>query len=241
MIKVENLTKKYNGFTALHDISFKVNEGEAFAYLGPNGAGKSTTMNIMVTLLKPTKGKVQVSGYDVTKEGMQIRRVIGYMPEDFGLYPTLSVYENLDFAGGMHRIEKNQRKEKINELLDFFDLWEKEKTPVSTLSKGMKQKISLAKALIHDPKILFLDEPTSGLDPIIANEVIKLLLKLKKEKITIFMTTHLLSRAEKLCDSIALINKGKILRVGKLNQIKEKLQTSSLEGVYLKVIGDNYE
>lgn len=105
----------------------------------------------------------------------------------------------------------------------------------------MKQKISLAKALIHDPKILFLDEPTSGLDPIIANEVIKLLMKLKKEKITIFMTTHLLSRAEKLCDSIALINEGKILCVGKLDQIKERLETSSLEGVYLKVIGDNYE
>jgi ABC-2 type transport system ATP-binding protein len=240
VIQVENLVKKFNGFTALQDINLEVNEGEAFAYLGPNGAGKSTTINIMATLLKPTDGNVKISGYDVTKDGMQIRRLIGYMPDDFGLYPSLSVYDNLDFAGGMHRINKTQRKEKIKELLDFFDLWEKKKTPVITLSKGMKQKLSLAKALIHNPKILFLDEPTSGLDPIMANEVIKLLLKLKTENKTIFMTTHLLSRAEKLCDSIALINEGRILCKGKIAQIKLKLQTSSLDGVYLKVMDENY-
>ena len=239
MIVVENLSKNFNGFSVLQDISFSIEEGEIFAYLGPNGAGKSTTVNILVTLLKPTFGRVKISGYDVTKNGMQIRRLIGFVQEDFGLYPYLTVYENLNFAGCLYRVEKAQRKEKIKELLNFFDLWDERRNSVSSISKGMKQKLCLARSLIHDPKILFLDEPTSGLDPLMAREVLNLILNFKKEKKTIFMTTHLLSRAEKVCDSIALINKGKILCIGKLADIKAKLKSSSLEDVYFEVIGEN--
>ena len=181
MIEVNNLTKKFNEATTLNGVSFQVNEGEVFAYLGPNGAGKTTTVNILATLLTPTSGKVVVDGYDITKDGMEIRRLIGYLPEDFGLYPSLTVYENLDFAAGLYRISKSERKERIRELLEFFGLWEKRDVLASTLSKGMKQKVGIARAMINDPKILFLDEPTSGLDPGMAREVLKLILRLKEE------------------------------------------------------------
>ncbi|MHA2226833.1 MAG: ABC transporter ATP-binding protein [Candidatus Hodarchaeales archaeon] len=243
MIEVKNLTRKFNGFTALQNINFSIVEGEVLAYLGPNGAGKSTTVNILVTLLTPTSGKVFIDGYDVTKEGMTVRRLIGYLPEDLGLYPGLTVYENLDFVGGLYRLKKSQRKErkeKIKELLEFFNLEEKQKAPVSTLSKGTKQKVSLAKALIHDPKILILDEPTSGLDPSMAKEVLNLIRELKKENKTILMTTHILARAEKVCDSVALISGGRISGVGKIAEIKSKLKTSSLEEVYFAVVGESH-
>jgi len=241
MIEVNNLTKKFNEATTLNGVSFQVNEGEVFAYLGPNGAGKTTTVNILATLLTPTSGKVVVDGYDITKDGMEIRRLIGYLPEDFGLYPSLTVYENLDFAAGLYRISKSERKERIRELLEFFGLWEKRDVLASTLSKGMKRKVGIARAMINDPKILFLDEPTSGLDPGMAREVLKLILRLKEERKTILMTTHLLARAEQVCDSIALINKGKILRTGKVSDIKAELKSPTLEDVYFSVMGENYE
>ncbi|MFX1284841.1 MAG: ABC transporter ATP-binding protein [Promethearchaeota archaeon] len=241
MIEAIDLTRKYNGFTALKDINFHVGVGEVFAYLGPNGAGKTTTVNIFVTLLTPTYGKATVAGYNVATEGEKIRPLIGYVPEDFGLYPSLTISENLDFTGRLYKITKAKRKGTIEELIDFFDLWEKKDTPISTLSKGTKQKVNLARALMHNPKILFLDEPTSGLDPLMAKEVLNLIRKLKKENRTILMTTHLLNRAEKVCDSVALISKGEILCEGKIPQVKSKLKTSSLEDVYFAIVGENHD
>ena len=240
MIEVRNLNRKFNGFTALTDITFCVEAGEVFAFLGPNGAGKTTTVNILATLLPPTSGKATVAGYDVINEGKKIRRLIGYVPDDFGLYPSLTITENLDFSGCLYRISKDERRAKIEELLDFFNLLDKTKVPVSSLSNGMKQKVSLARAVIHNPEILLLDEPTSGLDPSMANEVLNLIHRLKKEGKTILMTTHLLARAEKVCDSVALINKGKILCVGKTTNIKTQLKTSKLEDIYFKIIGENH-
>jgi ABC-2 type transport system ATP-binding protein len=241
MIEVKNLIKEFNGVTALDGISLQVNEGEVFAYLGPNGAGKTTTVNILATLLKPTTGKATVAGYNVTKDDMEIRRLIGYLPEDFGLYPTLTVYENLNFAAGLYRINKNERKDKIGELLEFFDLGEKKDVLAYTLSKGMKQKVGIARAMINNPEILFLDEPTSGLDPGMAREVLKMILRLKEGGKTILIATHLLTRAEQVCDSIALIDKGKILCAGKISDIKTKLKAKTLEDVYFGVMGENYE
>ena len=241
MIEAINITRKFNGFTALKNITFQVEEGEVFAYLGPNGAGKTTTVNILTTLLMPTHGQAFVAGYDVTKEGIKIRQLIGYVPEDSGFYPSLTLIENLDFTGCLYRIGKTERKEKIEELLDFFDLWEIRNAPISTLSKGTKQKVNLARAMMHNPKILFLDEPTSGLDPLMAKEVLNMISQLKNEGKTILMTTHLLARAEKVCDSIALIHKGKLLCEGKISQIKTKLKTSSLEDVYFAIIGENHD
>ena len=241
MIEVRELTKKFDGVTALNGVSFEVKEGEVFAYLGPNGAGKTTTVNILATLLKPTSGKVLIDGHDVVKDAMEIRRLIGYLPEDFGLYPSLTVYENLDFAAGLYGIGKGERRERIRELLEFFGLWEKRGVLASKLSKGMKQKVGIARAMINDPKLLLLDEPTAGLDPGTAREVLKLILRLKGEGKTIFMTTHLLARAERVCDSMALIDKGKILRAGKVSDIKAELRASTLEDVYFSVMGEDHE
>ncbi|MFW9854398.1 MAG: ABC transporter ATP-binding protein [Candidatus Thorarchaeota archaeon] len=241
MIEVKNLSKEFNGFTAIRNISFRINEGEIFAYLGPNGAGKTTTINIVATLLLPSSGTAKVAGYDVTKEGLKVRRLIGYSPDDFGLYPTLTIFGNLDFSGALYGIRKNARRKKIKKLLEFFTLEDKKNTPISALSKGMKQKVNLARALIHNPRILLLDEPTSGLDPVMAKEVMSLISGLKKEGKTILMTTHLLSRAEKVCDTVAVINEGKILDVGNLIDVKTRLKQSTLEDVYFSLLGEDAE
>lgn len=238
MIEVKNLTKRYNEFTVLNDISFTVEKGEIFAYLGPNGAGKTTTMNILSTLIKPSAGIVKIAGYDVKKDGNNIRKVIGYMFEDLGLYPSLTITENLNFSGSMHRMEKKERIIKIQELLEFFNLKEYKENQVATLSKGMKQKVGLAKTLMHDPQILFLDELTSGLDPFMAQEVIDLIKKLKREKKTIIISTHLLNRAEKVCDTVGLINRGNLLDIGRIDEVKDRLKSTSLEDVYFKVMGE---
>ncbi|MFW9780513.1 MAG: ABC transporter ATP-binding protein [Candidatus Heimdallarchaeota archaeon] len=241
MIEIKNLSKQFDSFTAIGDISFRINEGEIFAYLGPNGAGKTTTVNILATLLSPSSGEVRIAGYDVTKEGLKVRRLIGYAPDDFGLYPTLTIFGNLDFSGALYGIRRNERRKKIRELLEFFTLEDKKNTPTAALSKGMKQKVNLARALIHNPKILLLDEPTSGLDPVMAKEVMSLISRLKKEGKTILMTTHLLSRAEKVCDTVAVINKGKILHVGNLIDVKTRLKRSTLEDVYFSLLGEDIE
>ncbi|MFW9992783.1 MAG: ABC transporter ATP-binding protein [Candidatus Odinarchaeota archaeon] len=237
MIEVSNLTKHYNETVALIGASFRVNKGEIFAYLGPNGAGKTTTVNILVTLLKPTSGKATVAGHDVSNKGKNVRRLIGYLPEDSGLYPNLTVQENLDFTGSLYRMNKQDKKWRISELLERLDLQEKRNAKASTLSKGMRQKVGLARVLMNDPEVLFLDEPTSGLDPGMTREVLKLIHGQKKEGRTVFMTTHLLARAEQICDSVALINKGKVIKSGNIAAIKAELKSTTLEDVYFEVMG----
>ena len=238
MLEVKNLCKSFNGKKILHDINFSVNSGEIVAYIGPNGAGKTTTINILATLLKPTSGMVSFNGYNVVKDSKKIRQVIGYVFEDFGLYPSLSVINNLDFIGKLYKLSEGERRRKIKEMIEFFDLGEYKKTPISKLSKGTKQKVSIAKALLHDPEILFLDEPTSGLDPLTAKNIMNLVLSLKKEGKTILMTTHLLNRAEMVSDRIILINKGKIVYNGKTSEIKRKNRNNSVEDLYFTLIGD---
>ena len=238
MIKSKNLSRSFNGITALSNINFVVEEGEIFSYLGPNGSGKSTTVNILATLLRPSSGEISVAGYDLKREALKIRKIIGYMSEDICLYPRMSVYENLNFIGSLYRMNKTSRCSKIEELLDFFKMKDKIEAPVFTLSTGMKKKAALALALMHDPKILFLDEPTANLDPSMAREVLLLISKLKENGKTIFMTTHLLERAEKISDSVALIKKGKIIRVGKIADVIEHLRSSSLEEAYFKSMGE---
>ena len=260
MIEVENLTKQYNDFTAVKNVNFKVTKGEIFGYLGQNGAGKTTTINLLVTLLSPNEGKIFIQGLDVAVHAKKIRQLIGYLPDNLGLYPTLSVYQNLDFLAILYHISKKERINRIKELLKFFKLEEKlerinrikellkffkleEKQDVKfrDLSRGMKQKLGLAKALIHDPDILFLDEPTSNLDPIATKEVLELLLNLKSQGKTIFITTHLLHQAEKICDSIALLDKGEIIIAGPISTIKQQLNLESLEDIYFKLMEGKYD
>ena len=240
MIEVQNLNKTMNSYKILQNINFTVNSSEIIAYLGPNGAGKTTTLNILTTLLKPTSGLVFLDGYNVIEDAKKIRSFIGYVFDDFGLYPGLSVLKNLNFIAKLYGLSQFQRKESVNQLIEFFDLKEYLHRPVFKLSKGTKQKVSIAKALIHKPRILFLDEPTSGLDPFTTKNILNLIKSLKKEGKTIIITTHLLHLAEITSDRIILLDKGKIIFNGHTSSIKNDLSNNTLENAYFSLLGDTH-
>ena len=200
--------------TAVDAVTFDVEEGEVFGFLGPNGAGKTTTIRMLCCLISNTGGEARIAGYDVGKEkdALEIRKLIGLMPDNVGLYEALSAYDNLDFFGKLYDRTEAQRKESIQRLLTMLGLWEKKDVTVGTFSKGMKQKLGIACALIHDPQILFMDEPTANLDPESAKTVRDFILELKREKRTIFLNTHNLDEAQRICDKIAILNTKLILR-----------------------------
>ncbi len=228
MIDAENLTKKFGGITAVDDVTFHVNEGEVFGFLGPNGAGKTTTVRILCCLISKTSGQARVGGYEIGNNefnSLKIRNIIGFLPDNIGLYEELSAYKNLDFYGKLYERTEQQRKESIERFLRLLGLWEKKDLPVGTFSKGMKQKIALARALVHEPKILFLDEPTVNLDPEAARTVRDFILELKKEKRTILVNTHNLDEAQRICDKIGIL-KTRLLTVGTPEQLRELFWSS---------------
>jgi ABC-2 type transport system ATP-binding protein len=208
VIEASGLTKKFGDLTAVDSVTFNVNEGEVFGFLGPNGAGKTTTIRMLCCLISKTSGDARIAGYDVSREAdaLKIRKLIGLMPDNVGLYDSLSAYDNLDFYGKLYDRTVAQRKESIQRFLTMLDLWEKRDVTVGTFSKGMKQKLGIACALIHDPQILFMDEPTANLDPEAAKTVREFILQLKEEKRTIFLNTHNLDEAQRICDKIGILN-----------------------------------
>ena len=224
MIDAVNLTKKFGDVTAVDGLTFHVDEGEVFGFLGPNGAGKTTTVRMLCCLIARTSGEARIAGYDTgnDSDSLKIRKIIGLIPENVGLYGELSAYRNLDFYARLYDRTEQQRKESIERLLRLLGLWEKKDHPVGTFSKGMKQKVAIARALVHDPEILFLDEPTANLDPGAAKTVRDFILELKKEKKTIFLNTHNLEEAQKLCDRIGIL-KTHLLRIGTPEDLKEAL------------------
>jgi len=224
MIDAVNLTKKFKDVTAVDGLTFHVDEGEVFGFLGPNGAGKTTTVRMLCCLIARTSGEARIAGYDTgnDSDSLKIRKIIGLIPENVGLYGELSAYRNLDFYARLYDRTEQQRKESIERLLRLLGLWEKKDHPVGTFSKGMKQKVAIARALVHDPGILFLDEPTANLDPGAAKTVRDFILELKKEKKTIFLNTHNLEEAQKLCDRIGIL-KTHLLRIGTPEDLKEAL------------------
>jgi ABC-2 type transport system ATP-binding protein len=215
LIETENLTRKFADLTAVDAVTFRVEEGEVFGFLGPNGAGKTTTVRMLCCLISKTSGKASIGDYDVGKDSdaLKIRKLIGLVPDNVGLYDDLSAYDNLDFYGKLYDCTEAQRKENIQRFLTMLGLWEKKDVAVGTFSKGMKQKLGIACALVHDPKVLFMDEPTANLDPESAKTVRDFILDLKKEKRTIFLNTHNLDEAQKICDKIAILNT-KLMAVG---------------------------
>ena len=208
MIETENLTRKFGSVTAVDGISFSVSEGEVFGFLGPNGAGKTTTVRMLCCLIPKTSGDARIGGYRVGNDGdsLKIRKMIGLVPDNVGLYEPLTAYKNLDIYGKLYGCNEAQRKENIQRFLTMLDLWEKRDVTAGTFSKGMKQKLAIARALIHDPQVLFMDEPTANLDPEAAKTVRDFILDLKKEKRTIFLNTHNLDEAQRICDRIAILN-----------------------------------
>jgi ABC-2 type transport system ATP-binding protein len=225
MIEVINFTKRYGDFVAVDDLSFSIGKGEIFGFIGPNGAGKSTTIRFLATLLRPTAGEGRVGGFSVTSEPMAVRRVIGFMPDDFGVYDGMKVWEFLDFFAVAYEIPRSYRKKIIGEVLDLLDLTHKRDDYVNGLSKGMKQRLCLAKTLVHDPPVLILDEPASGLDPRARLEMKALLNELKQMGKTILISSHILSELADFCTSIGIIERGKLLAAGSIQEIQAQIRS----------------
>jgi len=221
IIKVENLVKRFGNLTAVNDISFEVEEGTIFGFLGPNGAGKTTTINILCTLLSPTSGRTSIYGRDCTTESPEVRKSIGIVFQDSTLDKDLTAYENLTFHAYLYNVNKNERKQRIEDALRFVDLYDRRNDLVKKFSGGMKRRLEVARGLIHRPKVLFLDEPTLGLDPQTRANLWEFIVALpKKHQVTIFMTTHYMEEAE-VCDRIAIIDKGKIIALDTPENLKK--------------------
>ena len=232
MIYAENLTKKFGSITAVDNISFDIEEGKIFGFLGPNGAGKTTTIRMLTTLIKPTAGKIIIDSKDIKNNGDYIRSVIGILTETPGMYEKISAYENLDFFSCFYSIDETKRKKNIEKFLKMFDLWERRNDIVKSYSKGMKQKLALARALIHEPKILFLDEPTAGLDPESAFMIRNFIENLKNDiKTTVFLCTHNLEEASNLSDIVCII-KSKIISISTLEELQRNKKGKKIEIVF---------
>ena len=233
-ISIKNLTKFYKKFKALDDVAFEVKRGDFFAFLGPNGAGKTTTINVLTGLSNYQSGDVRVFGYDTTNEYMNARRLIGLCAQESNFDPFLTIYQLLVYQAEYFGLPPWQAKRRANELLDRFQLSDKRNCKHRALSGGMKKRLLLCRALIHDPEILILDEPTAGRDLELKFLIWDYLAQLNKEGKTIFLTTHYMQEAEKLCKTIGIIHNGKIVKIG---DKKEILQDKSLEDVFLELTG----
>jgi ABC-2 type transport system ATP-binding protein len=237
-LKVEKLKKTYStGVLALDSISLEVEAGRFFGLLGPNGAGKTTLINSIVSLARPDSGSVEVFGRDAYQEFREARRMIGVSPQEINLDKFLTVEETMLFHAGYYGVPKEKAKERTEELLERFALTEKRKQRVNTLSGGMKRRVLFARALMHDPKVLFLDEPTAGVDVELRYKLWGYIRELNRGGLTILLTTHYLEEAEALCEEIALINGGSIVAQGTIEELKWTYAAASIEEVYLKVVG----
>jgi len=237
-IKAENLTRKFVSLTALDHLNLEVKEGEIFGLVGPDGAGKTTTMRLLTGILNPTEGQAWVYNKHTVKEAEALKENIAYMSQRFGLYEELSVLENLNFYADLYGVAKKRRKDDIERLLGFSGLLPFKTRHAGKLSGGMKQKLGLACALIHTPKVLFLDEPTNGVDPVSRRDFWNILYDLLKEKVTIFCSTAYLDEAER-CGRVGLINKGKLLRCEAPDKIKKERNVKTLEEAFIAIIKEH--
>jgi len=237
MITAENLTKVYGKRTALDDVSFEVPEGEIFGFVGPNGAGKTTTLRILAALLEPTAGRASIDGADVTKQPYLVHSRIGYMPDFFGVYDQLTVSEYLDFYAACYRQPKERRVKIVTDLLDLVGLTERRDQAVDTLSRGLKQRLCLARALVHDPVVLLLDEPASGLDPRARVEMREILKELRRMGKTIVISSHILPELTELCTMIGIIDHGRMRATGPVHDVIRQL--SADRRVRITVVGDH--
>ena len=239
-IKVKDLTKKFGDFSAVHKISFDVEEGKIFAFLGPNGAGKTTTIKMHTTLLHPTSGEAWVNNFNIAEEREAVRRSFGIVFQDQSLDEDLSARENMEFHARLYGGKKSENKNRIEELLKFVDLSDRRDDLVKNFSGGMKRRLEIARSLIHTPRIIFLDEPTLGLDPQTRNHIWSYVLDLcKREGITVFLTTHYMEEAEKMADVVAIIDHGKIVSQGSPAELKAKTGADTLEKAFLKLTGSS--
>jgi len=227
MIQINGLSKNYGSLAALDNLKLEIATGDIFGFIGPNGAGKTTTMRILATLLEPTAGQAFIDGMDVTKKGKDVRRQVGYMPDFMGVYDDLKVFEYLEFFAAAFGIGRSKRKGIVEGVLELTDLTGKKAATVDSLSRGMQQRLGLARVLIHDPKVLILDEPASGLDPRARIEIRELLMELKRMGKTIMISSHILSELEEICDHVGIIEHGKLVFSGTMDEIKDQMGLQS--------------
>jgi len=238
LIEAHHLTKRFGATIAVDDLTLSVYPGEIFGFLGPNGAGKTTTIKMIVGLLQPSAGTVRVCGYDVQSEPLLAKAASGYVPDTPNLYPKLSAKELLRFVGDLYGVPTQQAQRRSAELLKLFALEDAADDPIDSYSHGMKQKTALAAALIHDPKVLVLDEPTVGLDPRSARLIKDLLRQMAERGAAVFLSTHILEIAERMCDRIGIINHGKLIAVGSMDELRQlSAGESSLEDIFLSLTG----
>lgn len=223
LIEAQNLTKQFGDFTAVNDLSLSIAQGEIVALLGPNGAGKTTTVRMLASILRPTSGTAQVCGYDVVTQAREVRHAVGLLTEVPGLYARMNAVEYLDFFGDLQHMPLALRRRRADDLLERFGLWEARARRLGAYSKGMKQKAAIARAMLHDPQILFLDEPTSAMDPYSAKQVRDAIVDLRRQGRTLLLCTHNLPEAELLADRIAIIRRGQIVASGTAPQLKRAL------------------
>ncbi len=236
ILKVENLTKKFDTFLAVNSLNFSVIKNEIFGFLGPNGAGKTTTINMLTGLARPTSGSIFINGMDYTATIKKAQEMIGIVPDESNLYEEMDGFENLCFCASLYGIKKTEREQRAKSLLQQFNLTDAGKKPYKSYSKGMKRKLTIAAGIIHHPNLLFLDEPTTGIDVASARQIRSLIKNLHESGTTIFMTTHYIEEAERLCHRIAFIVKGNIIKIGDINELmedaqKEKIIQFSFDGI----------
>ncbi len=234
IISVKNLFKKFGDFTAVNDVSFDVAKGEIFAFLGPNGAGKSTTIKMLTTLLHPTSGTIELNGANPVNDPNGVRKSFGIVFQDPSLDDELTAKENMDFHAILYEMPKKLRLERVEQLLNFVELWDRRDSLVKEFSGGMKRRLEIARGLLHHPKVIFLDEPTLGLDPQTRNHMWSYLQELNKtEGVTVFFTTHYMEEAARIAQRIAIVDHGKIVAIGTAQDLMAKTQTASLEDAFL--------
>jgi ABC-2 type transport system ATP-binding protein len=236
IVEARGLVKRYPGTLAVSGVDLEVPEGEIFGLVGPNGAGKTTMLRMLATLLLPTSGDALIAGESVTRNPQAVRRVLGYMPDSFGVYDDMKVWEYLDFFGRCYGLGPARRKRMIDDLLELVDLAAKRDAYVQSLSRGMQQRLCLAHALVHDPQVLLLDEPASGLDPRARVELRELLRELRTLGKTILISSHILPELEELCTSVAIVDRGRVLAAGTIAEIGQKLRVG--EVLRVRVLGD---
>jgi ABC-2 type transport system ATP-binding protein len=229
VILTQNLTKKYKNVCAVEDLNLQVNSGEIFGFLGPNGAGKTTTIRVLTTLAKPTTGSVRVAGFDVEAEPEQVKKVIGVVQQHLTLDLDLTVKENMELHARLHHIGGSERRQRINELIDYVGLNKQGERMVPELSGGMKKAAMIARALIHRPEVLFLDEPTVGLDVQMRRRMWDMIRRLNSDGTTIFLTTHYIEEAEALCHRVGIVNQGHLIALGKPTELRQKVGLIAVE------------
>ncbi len=236
-VSLQNVHKTYDKVPVVNNLSFTIESGEMFGLLGPNGAGKSTTIRMLTTLTQPTSGQIEVAGYDVVRDRQQVKQNIGVVLQQTSVDIDLSIWENMELHGRLHHIPNPERRRRINQWLEYVELIERRDALVKTLSGGMKRRLQIARALLHQPSILFLDEPTVGLDPQTRRRLWEILRDLNKQGMTMLLTTHYMDEVEFLCDRIGIMDAGKLIELGTLQQLRQQHG----EGLVMKQIEDRFE